>query len=857
MGRDAATGHGDEAPAGGGPPAEARLMQLIDDGAAEWVSLFVAGLPDGEAARLAPLIAARRRRGVPLWQRTAMWVAGACCLPEPEAVARWVVSPTLTALDADAVAVLRVLRERPPRWQGEAAARIAERLPPRAPVHAAWQVCYGLTVMAGGPAPRSAGFLHGWVTAGTEAPERDIRFLLARSGWAEPPRGPRLAERLRVDPFLDAMVAGIFGIDGIGALLSRDAGGWPDALAELAAEGRLERTALFDACLARLELMEKPQHARGIVDVLEALDPDPEDCAARTAIYARLLTGGPRVTAEHAQRVLRTVDQNRLLDSDVVLGTSRAVMQRGGYRLLLRQLNWLDRHARSHPAQAGRCAAVAALGLRGTPLTVWERAADVVANHIGAASQRELAEVLEIVRTADAATKARLGPRLAVHDTVPADAPIADTVPVAELPVYQPTPMLGPLDGPIAVAEEFRAALGTDRVDSPHLERFLAAVVALAAADPAGLAAALRPVRRDLAPDVPARNQGTMFRMALLSLLIVCDTPVPTALRGKLLALSRLRPSRGWFAPDEILHTRIWEAVANLGREPVPAPCLLSTPTGPAGLLDPLVLIERIHRYEAAAATPWPTDVEQALLRLPGSVSGDAVSAARGLSSSTGWIVEYWMANRLHVETPPENPRRRLGRSRQRSGPARGAGSDKTRRAVGAAYRMRFFQLLAQPSSLDTGPAAPDAERPAWSAATMVHWPAVSPCVPDQIASHALPRLREQTRDGHGGAAQMLPELAEAPGAFAARTHEALLLGLAAGAADDRDAAARAFVVLASRGKLDPRELGRRLAGETGLDRDRIRDALRTAGHAGAHEQVAAVLIEAEAARGYRPQLIG
>ena len=71
---------------------------------------------------------------------------------------------------------------------------------------------------------------------------------------------------------------------------------------------------------------------------------------------------------------------------------------------------------------------------------------------------------------------------------------------------------------------------------------------------------------------------------------------------------------------------------------------LVATPTRANGQLDATVLVDRLAAAERAGWQPWRFDLEQALLRVPSEIDGDALSRAGALRSPAGYRLARWLA---------------------------------------------------------------------------------------------------------------------------------------------------------------------------------------------------------------------
>ncbi|HEU5334295.1 MAG TPA: DUF6493 family protein [Actinocrinis sp.] len=824
-----------------------RISALVMTGEQERISTQLATRPAEESASLMPMIRQLHARycvkgkGNP-GQRAALWVAGAACQDTAVDVARWLTAPDLETPSCSALAVLRVLRGRPADWQRETAHLIAQRQPRRVVIRPSWRVAYGLTAGSGAPAPEVDGFVRGWVAEAAAPPDHDIRVLLARKHRRTvSPAAGSLVERLRHDPCLVQTVPRLFEVDRLGYRLQspRDAASgasgtpgagesWAGALATLADEGRLDRGALIDGCLSRLARGELPVHVRGFIDIHAALAPTVREGADRAPVYVRLLLQSGNAVAKFAQRELRRIDEHGLLDPGVPLEPSSVVLGRPERGLVRGQLAWLDKHADRYPDQAGPVVAVAALALRHESAAVQERAASLIARHADAAGEGVLNEIRTAARDLDVSVRALILPALGVADAPPAQ-PV-DAVPGP--PPYRPAPMPDPLDTPTAVAEEFADVQRAGRIDSPRLERLLAAVVVMAWSDRSALRDALSRHAQGRAPGTsrPYSPYAYPLQPALRQLAhVIGGGQAPTLVR----VWGHIRDHR--IAPNSIPISRVFELCGRLDRAPVP--CLLATPTESSGLIDPLVLIERLLRYKAAGRHPWPLDFEQALWRLPAEIAHEAVVAVRRLASPAGARLARRLAagaedgvrGTWHVHVKSEG-----GQVFARSTLGFAVRRVRWRRRLEAARSDLFSCLFRDdPAGVARGKL--------WELDAVEHWPAVAPSEPELIAAHALPVLKQLSRNPYRGLARVLPVLAGSAGPLGPAAHTALASGLTALEAEDRASATAAVGILAARGLLDPAELGRQLSAllnQGSAPRERMISSLRDASLAGAHREV-------------------
>jgi hypothetical protein len=680
---------------------------------------FVRGLDDTQRRALAGPIRAYAREllgrrafsdgsTVPFEVRRArahaLRVAGAGCFTGADATAAWLARRDLQGwsfqLDPDEqAAVLEVLRDRDPRWLADVARRLAGRLRAgdrQATNPVLWTTTAALVRHAGIDPPTTDGFVYGWVLAHTASwpTRRDDRD------------GRRLLDRLRDDPFLDSLGPCLFEVDEAGELLlwgTRPSHGlpagqtWPGALAQLAAEGRLDRAALLDRCLGRLLRGGRPATLGGFVAFHEALAPDLDELAARTREYLRLLPDAQPAVAELAQRALRRLDDADRLDRSALVEASRAVLFRTERKLVRAQLTWVAaaaRRRRGHPGELDELLGAVAVALGQDAAHLQERALSLVRRHARHASPAGRAALLHATEALPDDVRRRLAEALGES---PATGPAVATVEpeatrVARLAsgpsLLPPAPraLPPPIGTPAELAEELTVLLHAGQVDREidgtldpvALERVLAALVSFAHADRVALHEAIAPVllRYNICPpgDIPRRESWEGWSAWLraddhwywygvrtaVGLIAAAATMTPAAARTGGAASPRetwLRlvmsvPKAGRHPrrsrPRQAIIWRLREIGTGLLYEPVPT--LLATPTSTAGHVDPGVLVDKLARAEDDGWQPWELDLQQALLRLPRETDPAALDRARRLRSPAG----QRLAERLKTGGPPD-----------------------------------------------------------------------------------------------------------------------------------------------------------------------------------------------------------
>ncbi|MFG2082191.1 hypothetical protein ACGFI5_17660 [Micromonospora tulbaghiae] len=707
----------------------------------------------------------RHRRDAWWWQGEAatLAVAAVGTLSTPTKVAALLGRRSVWLSGVDAAPVVDVARERGVTWLADVAYKLADRLP-RDRMVAGWRFVAGLLLAEKAPPPTGDDFVRGWAAA---------------QGWPDP-RGtrPPTVDRLRADPFLDALLPRLFEVDGVGTELARgdgtDSNALPRALAALAAEGRLDRAVLLNGVLGRLLRGDRPGALRPFLVLHDLLAPTLDEVAVRSSAYLRLLADGPGPVARAAQRTLR--EAGDAAEPEALWEAARTVLARPEKALVRAQVSWLDRLARQHPDQAPEIGAVLAVAADHPDAGLRERALTLARRH----GHRPVA-VATVVEARD-----DLPPPLPAPAAPP---PIAD---VDEL------------------VEEVAATL-RGLWPASVLERVMDGLLRLGTHDRDRLEVALAPVlRRERVAEyehIWARSDPS-FEIDRL-LLFVARIGDATRRRdgwASTLATTGGGPAAvasGRPAPMWLYRLRLAEAGQRLdGRDD---PGLLSAPTSATGAVEPSVLYERLA---ALGDRPyWRWDYAQALLRLPAGVDEPLAARAEALGTPGGVELAAWL--RGGGVPAPVQEVVTVGR-RDRSGRHDWSYDQlpERRRLVAltppADVDDRFGLLTVRPSAIG---------RRVFDAGHL--WPTVLPGHRGVVAAHVLAEVATTAQEDVAGPGAVLPALADCTGAGGPALDLALAYGLCARHEADRVGALDALLILAAAGDLDAPAVGGHL-GELG-----------------------------------------
>lgn len=456
----------------------------------------------------------------------------------------------------------------------------------------------------------------------------DYLFALASAlGAADAAHGGEaLAELLAADPGMCELIPDLMANRGVGQVLRR--GNWAHAIARVCRDGLIDRQAMIDQSLAH-RVGEPVQHLRWFLTLHAELDPSDEEMLARTDAYLRLL-GDPRQEIfTEVLAGLQARDAQRPLPLDLIVSLTEAVFARGGDQTALEHITWLQSIAHRTPQSAARLALALTEGYVSEHEAVVEHSLDAVLAMLDVADIDAVESISHSISRAAATLPSPLAARTnrILGHGKGSGAPSASAVDGASGgrgrhseqgpgPARKPfTIVPGPLVAPartlpalLAVSRDFLTDL------DPQLgEVVLDAIAALAGRDLAATRQALAPLlpvldsvsAADQSPD-PALWLGERPVLAVLArLMLPADHPVHTL---------TMRVPAG---PAGVLTMRAQEVLSRATAGQVQE--LLSLPTRATGEIDLEALITRVADCAATGTTPWPMDVEQAMLRAHGA----------------------------------------------------------------------------------------------------------------------------------------------------------------------------------------------------------------------------------------------
>ncbi len=787
------------------------ILRHIHEGESERLADALLAMSEADRRALVPALT-ERVRTIPAWSSDAgpLLVAGAACLPTASQAAAWFGRSTLRfglAASRDGVvnrAVVRVLLARDVPWIADFATRLATALPDRNVDVDRWRLVADLVTAGGGPIPTGNGFVLGW--------------LAHLTAWSN----QSVSARLFLDPLTDTLLPRIFETDGAGAILGRER--WLHgsdrmhatyaytAVTSLVAAGRFDRSRAVSGTIGRLLRGDDRDSIRTFTRLYDDLAPTVAEAAEYIPDYLKILPDAPGPVASLAQRALKSLDDAGCLSATERVAASEAVLDRTEKALVKAQLSWVDTAARRAPAQTGPLVATVALAFGHPSLDIQDRAVAIAIRHAGQLDEADRVRIVDAVDRLDGAVRRRAADAFPSDHATPPDDP---AVPPDEPIRVMPAPVLAPMPAPIASPAELAATAVAylrsvdDRSDVIELEQILDAVVRLTYQNRAGVVEALTAVQE---------QHADWFVMSA----DVRDTSVPPHVVNAIVApLGGVRPAdprRFWrdrlgrkavLVPDlpyvrqpgprRVLLVRLDEIAVNLLTAPIPF--LLATPTHRTGHVAAATLVARIAAYEAAGVTPWPYDLEQALLRLPGECDDAALAAAQQLRSEAGTR----LVQRL-VDGPVPSTSERITVEFDA-----GSFGYSSHAATGSWFRTAVATIADEEALGPLGRVLFAVELDVKHTYYMIEpdvaaWPALLPSHREVIAAHALYCVAGVAEEDRRGYAAILPPLAECAGAIGPAFTLAITFGLGARHLPDRTAAVDALMLVA--GDIDPVALG-------------------------------------------------
>ncbi|MCX5241337.1 DUF6493 family protein [Streptomyces prunicolor] len=791
------------------------------------------GLTDAERRSFLPELKELRKelRKAP-WEEPsrraypALHAAGAACETGAAAVATWIAATDMRWSQSSPALLIHILGDRDTAWLADVTHRLAGR---PAATGVPYELMAGLVRLSGCPVPTTDAYVRGWVEHISH-----LRQL-----------GNTLLDRLRTDPHLAELVHAVFETEDIGSPLewaSTDGpNSWVDALAQLTAEGVLDRKRTVDACVARLLRGGTTLDNRVFLRVLKALALTHEEERERIADWLALASDAVPTVASHAQSVLGSLALEGELTPRRLAEMSDAVLFRPEKKLVRAQLVLLGKVLARDASAADEVLPALAQAFGHEDADVQERALKLVERHLKKVRSPE-------VRAELAVAADQLIPTLrarAVETLGAAPVAAASTVYEEVLPPAPEAARLAPApESAVELAEELGVLLATEG-DVATFERALDGLVRHVYRDRDTLLEALGPVvaRRwwdSAEPGYGRRVDEHFSRMhhsfgsgsyGLDLLLATLVDKVRTVTLHEGVQHGHRGRECGHSALTRAFDARVWEVAYRLRAEPLPF--LLSTPSWSTGLLEPGELVDRLDAYRRLGARVSEADFAQALLRVrreDRAAAAAAAERAEALGTAEGTRLARWLTS--------ESPALPLSR----------------RRTAGARVVVELGELLDLQEDFPAEfralgkPVTAYGDRwhcYHWTQDVQPHWLAILPERRELVAARLVRDVSAVAVDDTRGAAAVLPLLAESGGVAGQATHLCVAYGLGARHPEDRLAAVDALLVLTARGQLDAARLGAdlgELVRSGAVKPSRLAESVRTGAATGANATIWGIL---------------
>ncbi|MFF8409103.1 DUF7824 domain-containing protein [Streptomyces omiyaensis] len=810
------------------------LMKAVRAGRAGEVPALLERLEAADRAealtRLKALRAEVRSWDWSRWQeatrvRRALYVAGAGCHTGAAAAASWLGGRDLLSWRTeDGALALRVLTDRTPVWRADVAHRLAAK---PGVAEESYPLIRALVESSGATVPATDGYVLGWMRKIT-----DDRLLTTLRNDPQTPVLVAHALAMRETP--DQLTWS--GTDG-------SAAHWPSALSKLTEEGVLDRAELVDLCVSRLLRGGRSRDLRFPLALLQLVPPNADERRDRIADWIGMTADATSTVAGYAQKILSGLALEGALPGGAFAEMTAGVLFRTEKKLLRAQLTLVNKVLTKNPALAGEVLPVVADAFGHDDSEVQERALQVVARHLKAvdeATRRELGQAASLLGPAHrSAAETVFGSGLGEPEHLPYE----EILP----PVPEPQ-ILRDTEGSLEELVEDLLVQQRRAGDAMEFEVALDGLVRHAHKDKERVASRVK----EAFADAYWQDSGAFldhtgydyFRHGARGL-----DAVLAALVGKV-KRERTRAGRNQTVPmTSCVHgamevtqdIRVWEVAHLIGGGTLPL--LLSTPTRHTGGIDPLELVRRLREYADAGLEPAPMDLGHALLRVrrQDAAAVQAADEAEALGSKAGARLAEWLRS--------ENPLGATVRFHPRGEKESGRWWLVDRILVEMAKRPEFRDEFPKGLHWLAGGLLPNARRCYHWEQVPERWATLLPADRELLAACLLSSMAsavdgDSARDVTGP----LTLLAEGEGQVGRAVALVLAFGLGCRDADDRLRAVDALLVLASRGDLDARQVGRDLAwllAERSMKPNRLADAARTAAATGAYGTVWTILSEA------------
>jgi len=417
---------------------------------------------------------------------------------------------------------------------------------------------------------------------------------------------------------------------------------WAVMLLRLSAEGTLDRDRLLDASLDALERDFGQFRAGWYSRFHVALAPTPDEAAARSARYLRLLGSMVPPTVSFALKALKNIDRAHGLAPEPLLATIEPALQSRQKSSVLAALQLLKSCAKRNPDRAKDIAKVAVSALISESGEAQERVLDLI-EQVGQMQNPDVRALLGLYLDTTAPTvQARLSGVLGKQAQAP------DAAPAYPVPTLEAVHPVGSVEEAVAVFLE----LLEDCHDPFLMERAIDGLARFgAAAQPLLSPLAKRAKQLQKREVEGGYSPGKYFQKSISATALAWAKGTQLAAELEPFYAERYpghRPFR--IAPDSFEGMFAARSAEMLGLVQTGLSArMLSAPTDNRGYLDPAQLIARLQDYRAIGMQPGSSDFKLALMRLAPEGREEALSELQPETEA-----ERALAYALGADSAPE-----------------------------------------------------------------------------------------------------------------------------------------------------------------------------------------------------------
>jgi hypothetical protein len=496
------------------------------------------------------------------------------------------------------------------------------------------------------------------VRAGLCRPPRHDNYVLEAINciWPRYERGqvpPRLADLLlKEQDWLETDFWRLFELDGNGEVslanhekYGKSMNGWSEGLRELSSRGVLSRDRLLDASLEALSRDFIQFRAGWFSRFHEALEPTPDERAARIDAYLRLLASSIPPTVAFAVNAVAIVEKTHPSSAAKLIGALQPALSAKAKAVTKSAVQLLAAAAAREPASKPAICIAALPALLNEATDVQKAVFDLLDRH-GTKEDAELcAKVGELQAAVAASLKTRLASWLGTSSVHPKPASVQREPAIRPKPLSRIDPAraiepLTNLDDLLHAA----AAMLEEPADPNEIERVLDGVSRLCDQHPEDFDRRTGPLRKRALKkrDNPgATFPGPALDRALAMFFLTWITGAEE-FTGKAKELARGQNQYAF-----LIRRLVALGCFVCSRSPMP---LLSAPTHLGGWIEPCALVARWLAWQEARLKMDEHEQVLALLRLAPEGRDKALGAAKALKGESGRALQFALGDAHKIE---------------------------------------------------------------------------------------------------------------------------------------------------------------------------------------------------------------